>query len=341
MIFIKFKFAKISKDIYRTTDEYFFASKDSIFGIMPYIKTEYDSHERTHNYYVGMTIKECNTDENGHLQVKKVLRQSNKQFTLHTELLKEVVNIEAGMLEKISKRDFDELFSDVFDFEYDPKVTYIRLADLNNRLKKYLLSFDTLVLEEDVIFNAELKTRHRLLSRFKEELVKSLNENEHYIEMVLKKYQGFLPLIIPGLDGVAEFQYVIDNDEFPVNRIDIKFDNQVDFPNIIELKRADTLLFKKNEYRNNTCKLTSEFSNAIQQTNIQRNMMSAKEVKPSKVLVKSFLLIGNIEKEVEMHNISSDIVRLNLNIVRYNNKDCDIITYDQLINRLQMLLDKN
>ncbi|MBU1093550.1 MAG: DUF4263 domain-containing protein [Firmicutes bacterium] len=336
-----FSFNKKSVNIIRTSQVYFFTYKEKTFGINPYIHITPDSNGRLNDYLVGMDIKEYKIDDEGNQVIVKSERQSQKLFTLHTELLRVIVNLEAGIQDRLSKREIDELLTDSFDFEYDNNVTYIRLADINNRIKKYLESFDTLDLAEEIIFSSELKTRHKLLSNFRIELLKAMSEDEHSIERVFKKFQEFLPLIIPGLNGVAEFQFIIRNEDYLENRTDILYDNINQFPNIIELKRANVMLFKINEYRNNTCKLTDEFSSAIQQTNIQRNMMSASESKPMKVLIKSFLIIGNLKEEIIKHTkISSDMISLNFNVVRYNNKDCDIITYDQLIDRIDILLTK-
>lgn len=335
-----FKFKKINATVYRCSHPYVTLNKDTHVSIEPYITEDKSQKELEKRYFVGITLIELQQDDSGLYIPKQVQRLSQKKFPFHTELLREIVNIESGIMERIAKRSFDELTFEYFDFEYDPLKTYVRIGNVNSRLKQYLEVFESLEIEEDLVFGAELKTRHKLLENFKSELLISCSGNEYDIEKVLKKYQRFLPLIMPGTNGTAEFQFIIDVEGYPINRADIFMRDTVSFPNVVELKREDVKLFKKNTYRNNTCELTDEFSNSIQQTNMQRNMISAAEKSPEKVFVKSFLLIGNLSKEVQNHNLDEKLIRLNFNVVKYNNKDCEIITYDQIIDRIDLLLAK-
>ncbi|XMB73009.1 hypothetical protein RJI07_03625 [Mycoplasmatota bacterium WC30] len=69
-------------------------------------------------------------------------------------------------------------------------------------------------------------------------------------------------------------------------------------------------------------------------------MIAASESDPYKVNAKSFLIIGNLQDEIAYHELESNDIELNLNIVKYNNKDCEIITYDKLLQRIDNLLVK-
>ncbi|MCF7931341.1 MAG: hypothetical protein K9L02_07525 [Acholeplasmataceae bacterium] len=337
----KVSFNKVRGYIYVCSEPFLIETKNGIFAIDPYIKENSDEESFEKKFLVGIQVKEMEKNDNDELQIVTLKRSSQKRFIFHTDILREIVNIESGIMERLLKRTDDEIFLESFDFVYDDSKTYLKIGNFNNRLSEYLESFDYLEIEENLIFAAEQKTKIKLLKSFKEELLHSFSINEHDIERVLKKYQGFLPLLIPGINGVAKFQYIVDTDDFATNIIDIQVDNNHDFPNLIELKKEDVQLFKLSEYRNNTCKLTSEFSNAIQQTNIQRNMVAASESDPNRTLVKSFLLIGNLKKEIELHRIEPKIIQMNYNVVKYNNKDCDILTYDKLIERIDLLLSEN
>jgi len=335
-----FKFKKINANVYRCSQPYITKNKDTYVSIDPYITEDKSQKEIEKRYFVGITIVELQQGVDGSFKPKLVQRLSQKKFPFHTDLLREIVNIESGIMERITKRTFEEISFECFDFEYDSSKTYIRIGNMNSRLKQYLEVFETLELDEDLVFGTELKTRHKLLENFKAELLTSFSGNEHNIERVLKKYRRFLPLIMPGTNGTAEFQFIIDVEGYPTNRADIMLNDTVNFSNVVELKREDVKLFKKTTYRNNTCELTDEFSNSIQQTNMQRNMISASERNPEKVFVKSFLLIGNLTKEVQNHNLDEKLIRLNFNVVKYNNKDCEIITYDQIVDKIDLLLSK-
>ncbi len=333
-----FVFSKVNAEIYRCHEKLVIRNKETYVSMNPYISEDPRETDIEKRFFVGIETEEMLMGDDGQFIPNKVQRMSKKTFVFHTEFLREVVNFEAGLMDRIAKRTTQEKTRGRFEFVYDPSITYIRIGNMNSRFRQYLDAFNYLSIDEDVIFSAELKTKHKLLENFKNELVAAFSQDEHAIEAALKKYQDFLPLIIPGTNGVATFQFIIEVNGFPINRPDIRFDNVNEFPNVIELKREDTHLFKRTLYRNNTCELSDEFSNAIQQTNMQRNMISAEETNPEKVFVKSFLLIGNMNKEVQHHTLDENLLRRNFNVVKYNNKDCDIITYDQIIERIDLLL---
>lgn len=314
--------------------------KDTYYEIKPYIKEDTNNGNSNEKYKIGVKIKEMIKGIGDQYEVKKNQRETNKQFTLNSKVLNYLVNLESAIIDKIINLDYFELNLGIFELDFDINETYVRHNNLNERIRKYLLTFDNLSLDEDLIFDVEVKTKVKLLNSFKIELLNAMKLNEKDIEKVLKKYQDFLPLIIPGINASAKFQYIIDVQGYKRNIADIMIEGQEENTNIIELKKATFSLFKKGEYRNNSCKLTPEFSNAIQQANIQRCMIASSDNNPYNANSKTFLLIGNLKKEIENHDDQSVDIKLNFNVVKYNNKDCEIITYDKVIDRIEIILSK-
>ncbi|MDR1697543.1 MAG: DUF4263 domain-containing protein, partial [Erysipelotrichaceae bacterium] len=108
--------------------------------------------------------------------------------------------------------------------------------------------------------------------------------------------------------------------------------------NLIELKRADEPLFIKTApFRNNTFSLTKTFSNAIQQVNVQRHNYVASVNDPLAPMCKSILIIGNKKHEFSGHQFEKELY-YNLHVVRFNNKDIMIMTYDEIIERIDALV---
>ena len=151
-----------------------------------------------------------------------------------------------------------------------------------------------------------------------------------------------LPLVILGVDSALIFEYEIINDTNDPTIPDILFNNENNqLVNLIELKRADAKMFNPSNFRNNTLRIKPEFSNAIHQTNVQRTMMAISSNEYQYAIPKSILIYGSLNNEVERLNVDRDHILKNLNILRYNNKDLTIITYDELLERVELLINNS
>jgi len=97
---------------------------------------------------------------------------------------------------------------------------------------------------------------------------------------------------------------------------------------------------QRSEYRVNTLRIKPDFSNAIHQTNVQRVMMAQSATNVKGVIPKSILIYGNFESEIDRLCIQKDLLTNNLNMLKYNNKDLIILTYDEIINRVDLIIEK-
>lgn len=301
--------------------------------IEPYVHFSY------FNEKVGMRLKEVTYNKiTDSYEVKEYKEGKKSEFRLSTKILEEIVNLEACIVEEIAKQKIDGISRTSFSVEYDSNKQYIRLGNINKRVKEYLVKFDELELEEEVIKFGEYKMRKIYLERFKQELIDNFEKDEHHLEACLKKYQDLLPLVLPNVNATLQFQYrILENDDQDINISDVLSDDDGDNMNIIELKRADCVLFdKRKKYRNNTFNLSREFSGAIQQASVQRARLANVRSDKYSSLAKSTLIIGNQKSEfIGKHE---EDLYYNFKVVRYNNKDCEIITYDEIVKNIDKLL---
>ena len=72
---------------------------------------------------------------------------------------------------------------------------------------------------------------------------------------------------------------------------------------------------------------SKELSSAIQQANIQRSLYTINANNIDDTLVKSVILCGNAD--IEFKDENHDIYLNNFIIIKYNNKDLEIITYNK------------
>ena len=107
-------------------------------------------------------------------------------------------------------------------------------------------------------------------------------------------------------------------------------------------------MFNDSFYRNNTLKIKPNFSNAIHQTNIQRNLLAVQAEHYYETIPKSVLIYGHLNEESKKFKVeglspadSKKIILQNLNIIRHNNKDIIILTYDEFINRIEVLINNS
>lgn len=325
------------KKFYECNELLYIKYKNIYYGLNPYLVIFNEEPERKTD--VGFNIYEYIKDKKTNKFVKKVYKKdSNRGYRLPTRVIKELVNCESAIIEGVRNLKDLRFEIGVFKIDYFEDKTYLRLSNLNEKFVEYLKSFHELDIHFDVIALGQTVSRQRLLKEFQNELIASIKLNEPEIQKTFKKFEQILPFVLLGVDSTLKFEFKIDSDQLEVNKVDISTINNNEAKNLIELKRADQILFdKRNLYRNNTFGLSSEFARAIQQTNIQRSHLSTSSVDVYDSLSKSVLIIGNRKNEFDNH-VHKELLNYNLSVVKYNNKDLTIMTYDQVLERIQLLI---
>lgn len=286
---------------------------------------------------VDFNISVFKVDKNGELVPREGTSKYKKIFDVNYRLLESMRNIEGAVREYIRKNNIDISY-DEFSVEFDENQQYIPIGETSESVIKYIDQNGSEAIVESIKNFATKKE----LEQFYDEMYDAIENDavEPVFEEILKKHQELLPLVIPSIDLIKRFQYNIKESGMAPNRIDAVGIDESSIPNLIELKRSNTILLDKGKkYRNNTYKPTSEFSGAIQQANMQRIHYILGANKPEQVIVKSLLLIGNKNKEFNTHD-DKDALHYNFNTIRYNNKDTEIITYDELLNRIKNVIEK-
>jgi hypothetical protein len=165
-----------------------------------------------------------------------------------------------------------------------------------------------------------------------------MEENELSVQSTLKKFKDIISLVLLGVDSTLTFEFRIEDEDTPTNKVDIASIKPCIAINLIELKRADAIMFDKTKiYRNNTLSPTKQFSSAIQQTNVQRAYLSKTTNNIFETVSKSVLIYGNTKREFSNHQYEEDL-KANLAILKFNNKDITIMTYDEIIDRIDQLI---
>lgn len=246
-----------------------------------------------------------------------------------------MINLEAAIAIEVKKHGSNAII--VVDF--DDLKQYIRLENINQKLREYLENIDEIGLNEDLVLLGQVKTTKKMMHSFKKDLISVLDKDEYSIHSILKKYSKILSLVLLGCDSTLKFEYSFQTEGLDINKVDAIEIDTLTPKNIIEIKRADVHLFNKTKpYRNNTYSLSKEFSSAIQQANIQRHNYSSSSSDPLSPMCKSILIIGNSTKEFEGVE-DKQVLEYNLNVVKYNNKDITIMTYDEMLNRIETLIN--
>jgi len=302
--------------------------------VQPYFTV--DDLENIKSVDVGFNILETKFDDDKlEFVVKKHLKDSDKHYKLPTILIKEIVNIEASIVETVLKKK--KKFASII-IDYDKEKTYLRLLNINDKFKEYLYSFFELNLEFDTVKLGQSVSRQKMLMDFKIDLLNSMDINELAIQETFKKFCDILSLVLLGVDSTLKFEFRIESDDSPLNKVDIAATNLGVAINLIELKQATAILFDKIKlYRNNTLSPTKDFSSAIQQTNVQRAYLAKTTSNIYETVSKSVLIYGNANNEFAGHKFEQEL-KANLAILKYNNKDITIMTYDEILSRIDLLI---
>lgn len=346
----KFKRCNITnKEAYYETKDYFeiIKNEDLIYRILPQlVRTNFSStgsYENKNLKFICDAIidykLEClRVNKNGEI-VHKMNRSENKKIIeLNHSLIELIENIDGAIKEHVRK-NLISLEDDKFNVEFDEAIDYITMCKLDSDVVDYIDKNGNEPLI-DVVKNTATKKQ---LERFYEELQLSIewNSSEKELEKILKKYQNVLPLIIPSIDYVKEFQFIVEEGNLERNIIDAEAISKDNIPNLIELKKSDTeLLVKNTKYRNNTYRPSIELTGAIQQANMQRINFILGATTAKEVIIKSILIIGNKKEEFEEYGDIKEALYDNFNTIRYNNKDTEIITYDELLDRIKNVIEK-
>lgn len=237
---------------------------------------------------------------------------------------------------------YDEIYlKDNYYIDFDKKIKQELIENPTKYTTEQIHDFLKGIHENNLVDYAQSLFLFKSLSGFKESLLEVLDKDEHSISKVFKKYENILSLVLLGVDSTLTFEYKITNDDGDTVKPDIYSDNQHnELVNLIELKKATAEMFNRSEYRVNTLRIKPDFSNAIHQTNVQRVIMAQSATNVKGVIPKSILVYGNFEDEIERLNIPRDLLTSNLNILKYNNKDLIILTYDEIINRVDLIIGK-
>lgn len=304
------------------------------FHVQPYFTV--DSITMVTSVEVGFNIIETKFDElENKYSIKLRSKDSEKKYKLPTALIKEIVNIEASIVEAVLKQN--KRFASI-NIVYDKEKTYLRMQNINNKFREYLKSFLELPIDFDTVKLGQSVSRQKLLMDFKKELIESTKINEQSIQHTFKKYRDILSLVLLGVDSTLTFEFRIENDDTLTNKVDIASTLSSKAINLIELKKADAIMFDKtNLYRNNTLSPTKQFSSAIQQTNVQRAFLSKITNDIFNTVSKSVLIFGNSKQEFVGHIYEKEL-KENLAILKYNNKDITIMTYDEILDRIDLLI---
>lgn len=279
--------------------------------------------------------------EKGYIQSIYLSKRRGKKetafetFTLTPEIFMALIEFvktsqEINFLNK-NKPSFVFSSKDNSDEELIKKLSSIDIDLLSKINIEDLKSINIEALKNFSISNELKSFRIKVLSHIEN------NDLETEIEKTLKEHQSLLPLIIPSIDSIKKFQYNIDIEGYDLNIGDINTISTDGIPNLVELKRTDMKLLNKRKYRNNTYAPSKELSSAIQQANIQRSLYTINANNIDDTLVKSVILCGNAD--IEFKDENHDIYLNNFNIIKYNNKDLEIITYDDLIKRVDKLIE--
>lgn len=320
--------------VYKTEQHYFLQIiENKWYQITPSLAIDISTNKPK----VGFEVLKGYADEDNIFRIEYIKKQSQKKYEIRSKLLDTMINLEAAIHVAVKKSRLGQTIS----AEFDDKKQYIRLENINEKLKEYLENIDEIGLNDDLILLGQVKTTKKTMECFRNDLVSVLDENEPTIHKVLKKYSRILSLVLLGVDSTLKFEFTFETEGMESNRADAIDIDSIDPKNIIEIKRANECLFDKSKrYRNNTYSLTKAFSSAIQQANVQRHHFASSSKDPLSPLCKSILIIGNAFKEFSQHP-DKDILNYNLSVVKYDNKDITIMTYDEILTRINSLISVN
>lgn len=266
---------------------------------------------------------------------KKYKRKGNRSFHLSNDLLNYVSKLQSYIYSQIINTEFNE---QDYSISFDEMHNYVVVENSKNYSIQQISQVINTIDDIDELNLSRAILLNKSLLKFKDDLTNVLDEDEHAISKVFKKHKDILPLILLGYDATLEFEYEIKNLGDGTTKPDIfLLDDKNERITLIELKRADAKMFA-GTYRVDTLKIKSDFANAIHQTNLQRTKLSQCSKKYHFNIPKSILIYGNLEQE-KTDAIDEKLLIKNLNILRYNNKDLIIITYDEVLQRVDLLIE--
>lgn len=271
---------------------------------------------------------------------------TTKTYHLSNDLLNEISKLQSFIKREIEQYDLSVYHED-FTIDFNKMDKYISIENPNNYSSEQIHNFLNMIDDAKDLNIGNSILMIKALTNFKNELLSVLDQNENKITAVFKKYKSVLSMILLGINSIPIFSHRIKTSNYKTVIPDITLFNEKDEKiHLIELKQAKFRMFKDNYYRNNTLETEPKFFNAIHQTNFQRTMKAVGTNVYYKTIPKSILIYGDIGKETELFKPKDvedpeekrKILIRNLNIIRHNNKDIIILTYDEFIEKIDILI---
>jgi len=303
---------------------------------------DFFSFENINDYKVRIHVQEMKYNNDlSNYEAIKYGRSAYKQYELNNDLLEIISKIRPFVISQLKDIEYYNSEDNIFiDFTELDNFTVMEKPE--NYTDEQICAFLESIENMNIVSIGNSILLYKTLEGFKNELINVLSGTEHQITAVFKKYESILSIVLLGMESEATFEYTIDPEQYDVVVPDASMENQEkQIINLIECKRADAQMFNDSLYRNNTLKIKPDFYNAIHQTNIQRSMMALTADTYYKTLPKSILIYGNLEEEINRLVTYGHPVKQNLNTLRYNNKDVIILTYDELIEKIDLLINNS
>ncbi|MFH5880864.1 Shedu anti-phage system protein SduA domain-containing protein [Liberiplasma polymorphum] len=320
MLLINFDIKSYNNEFYEARDNIRKEYGNKKYEIKPYFVISNDSVPNVGFYIDGNNVK-----------------YQNEKFKarLSTGLIGFIVNLEAAIVEFINEKYMFSKKS--FSLHFDESKTYLRTENINEKFREYLKRLKSLSIDFDVIELGHIVSRNKMLHNFKEELIEAMSKNEVDIHIVFKKFKDILSIVLLGVDSTLGFELRVSGDGFDENRVDIASEIPDKPVNLIEIKSAKEKLLDSKMYRNNTYVPTQALSKAIQQCNIQRANIVKNSTSILGILSRSVLIIGNKKEEFSSKDDPNRSI-FNFEVIKFNNKDITIMTYDEIIERVNNLI---
>ncbi len=293
------------------------------------------------DHRVRISIQDTKYDVNtGKYERAYNSKKTLKRYIMNNDLLEIITRIRPYIISQI--KHVKVMTGQDISIDFSNFNNYSIMEKPENYTTDQIIEIFNSIQGIDIIVLGNSTLMIRALSEFRTELIGVLDKDETIITQLFEKYEAVLSIILFGMESNATFQYKIDPEQYEMVIPDARMDNEgKQIVNLIECKRADAQMFNDTLYRNNTLKIKPEFYNAIHQTNIQRSMLALTAESYYEVIPKSVLIYGNLKKEIERMVKYKNLVRPNLNILKYNNKDVVILTYDELIEKIDNLINSH
>jgi hypothetical protein len=223
----------------------------------------------------------------------------------------------------------------------------LSISDISNYLNEDVEQISNVVKELNTNSSDSLLKSLKIKYLDTKYIRKCLNENhdEKFWQDLFQKNPELLFAIIPSAMQLIESQpYVggkrIDNENGLIS--DFIFNAGTSNVSMIEIKKPNTELLSTETYRNNLYSPSKELSGGIVQLRKQKDQFTKKydgilieSMKKNKYFKsydpKMYLIIGNTNDFDEYKNESFELFRNEL-------KDIEIITYNELLNKLELII---